>query len=176
MNPYSEIREFKLIQASVIVIFLYETVQLRVGDITVSAIAVPRLIRVFNEFQWLGAALLWAAPRDEVVMGEHRAGIGRRRAIERMAYFILELGQYRQSVGMAKDTKFECPLSQYLLADSLGLTAIHTNRILRQLREQGLITLEAHHVIVDDVKGLRKLAGFDSGQLDQPRPLVKIDD
>jgi CRP-like cAMP-binding protein len=147
-----------------------------VSDVTVSAIAVPRMIRVFNELPRLAAALLWAVSRDEAVMVEHLVGIGRRSAIERMAHFFLELGQRLQLVGMASDTKFECPLNQYLLADALGLTAIHVNRVLRQLREQGLITLKAHHVVIDDMKGLTKLAGFDNAYLDQPRPWAKIED
>lgn len=147
-----------------------------VSDVTVSAIAVPRMIRVFNELPRLAAALLWAVSRDEAVMVEHLVGIGRRSAIERMAHFFLELGQRLQLVGMATDTKYECPLNQYLLADALGLTAIHVNRVLRQLREQGLITLKAHHVVIEDLKGLMKLAGFDNAYLDQPRPWAKIDD
>lgn len=147
-----------------------------VSDVTISSIAVPRMIRVFSDFPRLGAALLWAVSRDEAVMVEHLVGIGRRSAIERAAHFFLELGQRLELVGMASDTKFECPLNQYLLADALGLTAIHVNRVLRQLREQGLITLKAHHVVIDDVKGLKKLAGFDNAYLDQPRPWAKIED
>jgi hypothetical protein len=54
---------------------------------------------------------------------------------------------------MASDTKFECPLNQYLLADALGLTVIHVNRVLRQLREVGLISLKSHHVVIDDEIG-----------------------
>ena len=146
------------------------------SDVTISPIAVPRMIRVFSDFPRLGAALLWAVSRDEAVMVEHLVGIGRRSAIERVAHFFLELGQRLELVGMASDTKFECPLNQYLLADALGLTAIHVNRVLRQLREQNLITLKAHHVVIDDVKGLKKLAGFDNAYLDQPRPWAKIED
>jgi len=93
---------------------------------------------------------------------EHLVGIGRRSAIERMAHFFIELGQRRQLVGMASETKFECPLNRYLMADALGLNAIHVNRVLRQLREQQLITLKADHVVIEDVKGLMKLAGFDN--------------
>jgi len=146
-----------------------------VSDVLVSTIAVPRMIRLFTEFPRLGAALLWAVSRDEAVMVEHLVGIGRRSAIERMAHFFLELGQRLQLVGMATETKFECPLNQYLLADALGLTAIHVNRVLRQLREQGLITLKEHHVVIEDPKGLMKLAGFDNAYLDQPLPWAKID-
>ena len=77
---------------------------------------------------------------------------------------------------MATGAKYECPLNQYLLADSLGLTAIHVNRVLRQLREKGLITVRDHHVVIEDVKGLMKRAGFDNAYLDQPRPWAKIED
>jgi hypothetical protein len=48
--------------------------------------------------------------------------------------------------------------------------------VLRQLREQGLITLKQHHVVITDVKGLKELAGYESDYLDQPLPWAKIDD
>jgi CRP-like cAMP-binding protein len=146
-----------------------------ISDVEVSAIAVPRMIRVFNEFPRLGAAMLWAVSRDEAVTVEHLVGIGRRSAIERLAHFFLELGQRLQLVGLASETEFECPLNQYLLADSLGLTAIHVNRVLRQLRERGLITLKEQYVVIKNLKGLVKLAGFDDGYLDQLSAL-RVDD
>jgi CRP-like cAMP-binding protein len=142
----------------------------------VTPISVKRIIAIFNEFPRLGAAILWSISRDEAVVVEHLVGIGRRSAIERIAHFFLELGQRLQLVGMATDTRFECAINQYLLADALGLTAIHVNRVLRQLRERGLITVQKHLVIINDVKGLVQLAGFDSSYLDQPRPLIEVDD
>ena len=146
-----------------------------ISDVEVTSIAVTRVIKVFSDFPRLGAALLWAVSRDEAVTVEHLVGIGRRSAIERMAHFFLELGRRLQLVGMASNTQYECPLNQYLLADALGLTAIHVNRVLRQLRERKLITLKAHHVVIDDVKGLMRLAGFDDAYLDQPLPWAKLD-
>ncbi len=131
--------------------------------------------KVFSEFPRPGAALLRAVSRDEAVKVEHLVGIGRRSAIERVAHFFMELGQRLQLVGLATESKFECPLNQYLLADALGLTAIHTNRVLRELREKGLITVREHHVVIDDVRGLIELAGYDSAYLDQPRPWVDLD-
>ena len=86
------------------------------------------------------------------------------------------MGQRLQLVGLASETEFECPLNQYLLADSLGLTAIHVNRVLRQLRERGLITLKEQYVVIKNLKGLVELAGFDDGYLDQLLPLPRVDD
>ncbi len=140
------------------------------SDAVVSPVPVRRMTEVFKEFPRLAMAVLWAASRDEAMVVEHLVGIGRRSAIERVAHFFLELGQRLQLIGMATETKFECSLNQYLLADAVGLTAIHVNRVLRRLRELGLITVKAHHVVIDDVKGLMKLAGYDSSYLDQPRP------
>ena len=57
------------------------------------------------------------------------------------------------------------PLSQYVIADALGLTAIHVNRVLRQLREQKLLTIRKGKVHIHDLNKLRKLAGFQGGYL-----------
>ena len=62
---------------------------------------------------------------------------------------------------------YACPLNQYVLADALGLTAIHVNRILRQLRERGLLTFRDGRVTFHDLRGLSLLAGHHSGYLDQ---------
>lgn len=146
------------------------------SDSVVSSFSVKRLMQIFGEFPRLGAAMMWAVSRDEATLVEHLVGIGRRSAIERVAHFFLELGQRLHLVGLATDTRFECPLNQYLLADALGLTAVHINRVLRQLREQGLITLKDQRVVIDDLKGLMKLAGYDGGYLDQLRPVTEFDD
>jgi len=73
---------------------------------------------------------------------EHLVSIGRRSAIERTAHFFMELAERLSLIGLATEAEFKCPLSQYLLADALGLSAIHINRVLRQLREQDLLTLQ----------------------------------
>ena len=68
-------------------------------------------------------------------------------------------------VGLATKAEFQCPLSQFVLADALGLTAIHVNRVLRELRERGLLVLRKGIVRIHDLNRLRKLAGFQGGYL-----------
>ncbi|MQX38627.1 Crp/Fnr family transcriptional regulator, partial [Roseospira navarrensis] len=121
--------------------------------------------QIFQDFPRLATAIMWGASRDEAMVVEHLVNIGRRSAIERTAHFFLELGQRLALIGHVTNNGFACPLNQYVLADALGLSAIHVNRILRQLRERGLITLKAQQVIILDLAGLEKLAGFDSGYL-----------
>lgn len=132
----------------------------------VSEVPAGTMMQIFHDLPKLGAAILWAASRDEAIAVEHLVNIGRRSAIERMAHFFLELGDRLQLVGLASPAGFECPLNQQVLADALGLSAIHVNRVLRQLREQGLITLRARQVVIHDPAALRRLAGYDSAYLD----------
>ncbi len=134
-------------------------------DAVVSTVDGTRMLDAFSEFPRLGAAILWAASRDEAMVVEHLVSIGRRSAIERTAHFFMELAERLNLIGLATTAAFECPLNQYVLADALGLSAIHVNRVLRQLRERGLITVNRGTVIIHDLKGLRSLSGFRGGYL-----------
>ena len=77
----------------------------------------------------------------------------------------MELAERLTLVGLATETEFACPLSQFVLADALGLTSIHVNRTLRELREMKLLTLRRRTVTIHDLPGLRNLAGFQGGYL-----------
>ena len=134
-------------------------------EAVVSPVEGAHIERCFTEFPRLGTAFLWATSRDEAMVVEHLVSIGRRSAIERTAHFFMELAERLSLIGLATEAEFKCPLSQYLLADALGLSAIHINRVLRQLREQDLLTLQKGIVRIHDLGGLRNLAGFQGGYL-----------
>jgi CRP-like cAMP-binding protein len=138
-----------------------------ITDALVSIVPSQRITSLFHDRPRLGAAILWAASRDEAMTVEHLVNIGRRSAIEGMAHLILELYERLQLVGLATPTGFDCPLNQHAFADALGLSAIHVNRTLRQLRERGLITLSGHRLVIHDPEKLRELAEYDSSYLDQ---------
>ena len=131
----------------------------------VSSVDSAGMLQTFSEFPRLGAAILWAASRDEAMVVEHLVSIGRRNAIERTAHFFMELGERMLLVGLSAETEFECPLTQYVLSDALGLSAIHVNRVLRQLRELRLLTVQHGTATIHDLPGLRKLSGFQGGYL-----------
>jgi len=116
---------------------------------------------------------MWAASRDEAMVVEHLVSIGRRDAAERMAHFFLELASRLIQVGMGSKTGYACPLSQYLLADALGLSAVHVNRVLRQLREAGMVTFRDGVVTIHDYERLCAFAQFDPAYLDEMGPLLK---
>jgi CRP-like cAMP-binding protein len=134
-------------------------------DAVVSPVEGAHILESISEYPRLGAALMWAASRDEAMVVEHLVNIGRRNAIERTAHFFMELAERLSLVGLATEAEFKCPLSQFVLADALGLTAVHVNRVLRQLRERDLLTLQLGNVKIHDLNRLRKLAGFQGGYL-----------
>ena len=136
-------------------------------EAVVAEVPAARMLEVLRAAPRLGEALLWAASRDEAMVVEHLAGIGRRDATERTAHFLVELGLRLELAGLGTSSSYPCPLSQYVLADVLGLTAIHVNRVLRRLRERGLATFQGGRVEVHDPTKLRALAGHHGGYLDQ---------
>ncbi len=143
-----------------------------VTDIEVSEVRVKDLLNIFAQNLRLATAVLWAASRDEAMVVEHLVNIGRRSAMERMAHFLLELGSRLTLVGVGSKAGYDCPLTQYHLADALGLTAVHVNRVLRQLRESGLLTFRNGVVTFDDYHRLATLVDFDPAYLDQTGPLL----
>jgi CRP-like cAMP-binding protein len=144
-----------------------------VTKVEASEVIMGDLLDAFARTPRLATAVLWAASRDEAMVVEHLVGIGRRNALERMAHFLLELGARLMLVGLGTKAGYACPLSQYMLADALGLSAVHVNRVLRQLREMGLVTFQRGHVTIDDFAGLVALADFDKAYLDHDGPLLR---
>jgi CRP-like cAMP-binding protein len=134
-------------------------------DAVVSSMEGTHILKCVTEFPRLGAALLWAASRDEAMVVEHLVNIGRRNAIERTAHFCMELAERLSLIQLTNEIEFKCPLSQVVLADALGLTAIHVNRVLRELRDKQLVTVRQGTVRIHDLDRLRKLAGFSGGYL-----------
>lgn len=144
-----------------------------ITEVQTSEVSAAQLIDAFTRSPRLAAAVLWAASRDEAMVVEHLVDLGRRTALERTAHLLLELGTRLRLVGLATRTEYRCPLTQYLLADALSLSAIHVNRVLRQLREDGLLTFRRGCVTFDDFDGLVTLANFDRSYLDQDGPLIR---
>ena len=141
-------------------------------EIEAAEVLTKDLLDAFALTPRLATAILWAASRDEAMVVEHLVGIGRRAADARMAHFLLEMGSRLMLVGLGSKAGYDCPLTQYHLADALGLSAVHVNRVLRQLREDGLLTFRDGRVAFDDLESLAALAEFDPAYLDHNGPLL----
>ncbi|QUS35102.1 Crp/Fnr family transcriptional regulator [Falsirhodobacter algicola] len=115
----------------------------------------------------VATAILWAIARDGALLTEHLVNLGRRNPQARTAHMLLELSDRLSYVGLGNADEYHCPLSQYLLADALGLTAVHLNRVLRQLREDGLVSFRRNLVTIHDRARMMEFAGYHPGYLDQ---------
>ena len=141
-------------------------------DATFFRAEAAQIRRTFEDFPHLGAALLWATSRDEAMVVEHLVSIGRRSAIARTSHFFLELYDRLKLVGLTIDHEFKCPLNQNVLSDAIGLSTIHVNRILRQLRERNLMTYQNHKVTIHNPAALKALAGYENPDGD---PIILYD-
>jgi CRP-like cAMP-binding protein len=144
-----------------------------VTDIEVTEVLVADFMTALADTPRLAIAVFWATSRDEAMVVEHLINIGRRDAAVRVAHFLLELGARLALVGLGSKAGYACPLTQYLLADALGLSSVHVNRVLRQLRDKGMVTFRDGFVTFDDYGRLTEFAGFDPEYLDQIGPLLK---
>ncbi len=87
--------------------------------------------------------------------------LGRLTAIERIVHLLLELGERLEAIGAGTMARFPLPVSQELLADTLGLTTVHINRTLKMLRRDGVLIWEAGHVNIADPNRIAGLVHFD---------------
>ena len=113
----------------------------------------------------LRAALQRQRRREQSIQREWAVSLGRRSASERVAHLVCELHQRLDSGSDAHSLTIEMPLLQADLADAVGLTPIHVNRMLQQLRGLGLISSGRNCITISDLPALRRLACFDETYL-----------
>jgi CRP-like cAMP-binding protein len=109
---------------------------------TVDAEPILAMVRA-EQAPGLLRALAAAARVDETRQLDQVVRLGRQTAYERVAHFLLELHERLTVVGVGDRHRFPLPLTQELLADTLGLSIVHVNRTLQQLRRDGLIELRS---------------------------------
>lgn len=110
--------------------------------------------------------LLWRSTLiDAAINREWIVSVGARSAAVRLAHLFCEMFTRLQRVGLTNGNRFPFPVTQVDLADATGLTAVHANRMLRQLREQGLVEFRQGVAELYDWDALRRFATFDPGYL-----------
>ncbi len=155
--------------------FLLKRLDHNVGALTPVRVAyVPhdRLAQITAEEPHLSRLLWLSTLMDSAIQREHILSMGRRPALARVGHLLCELYTRLKLIGHADESGFSLPLTQLDLADATGLTAIHVNRMLRQLREQGILTFRGGRVEIQDWLRLSRMSDFDPAYLyleHQPR-------
>jgi CRP-like cAMP-binding protein len=119
-----------------------------------------RLAELYENHAGLAFDVTWLAAREERMLDEHLLSLGRRTAIERAAYLIAFLHSRATDVGMNGGPGVTLPITQIHVADTLGLSIVHTNKTLRKLADRKLIRWADRSCQVLDVDGLQEIAGW----------------
>ena len=86
--------------------------------------------------------------------------VGRREAYNRMAHVLCEMLTRLRAVGLVEDHACVLPITQGEFADALGLTAVHVNRVVQQMRAEGLVVIKGSRLIIPNWDGLKEAGEF----------------
>ena len=112
------------------------------------------------------AAIFWRDTLiDAGIFREWMIGLGRRSSFQHVAHLFCELYLKLQAVRLAGNYHCPLPLTQVDMADALGLTSVHVNRVLQDMRGKALITLRSNTLVIEAWDELLRVSEFDSTYL-----------
>lgn len=135
------------------------------NNLRLAAVDPRRVIEVYQKFPILASGLSWCTAREFAILGDQAMRLGRLPAKSRLAHLLLELWHRLELIGDNDGKWLEMPMTQSDLADTLGLSLVHTNRSLRDLRQSGLITMSRDFIKLENIDALVKMAEFNPDHL-----------
>ncbi|SFZ85807.1 cAMP-binding domain of CRP or a regulatory subunit of cAMP-dependent protein kinases [Devosia enhydra] len=140
---------------------------------TTASITRDRLLSLVNTRPRLSRALWWSTLVEDAILREWLVNVGQRAAIERVSHLLCELYLRLEAVGLAADGRLELPVTQSELGDALGLSTVHINRTLRELRGQGLLETNGKSYFIRDLARLARVGIFSPDYLRVGRDLLE---
>lgn len=131
----------------------------------VATVARPQMEKLIAASSRLTHAFWRSQLIDEATLRAWIVSMGRRGSVERVAHLMCEIYVRARNIGLANGARIEFPLTQIVLADALGLTPVHVNRVLRKLRLAGAMEIGKGTLILADPAALARIAGFDDNYL-----------
>src|SRR6202022_3621958 len=149
-------------------VFILKRMDHSIGAVTASKVATispENVLRLTNNYPNLTRALWWSTLVEEAVAREWIVNVGQRNALERMAHLFCELLYRFRAVDLNQGLSCTLPLTQVELAETLGLSSVHVNRTLQELRRQKLITLDGGTLTIQSLRALEDLSFFNADYL-----------
>jgi len=131
-----------------------------------------KLWDLYRDYPTLAFDVTWLAAREEQILDEHLLSVGRRTAMERLAYLLLVVFQRAEEVGLAKGNTIQIPFTQQHVADMLGMSLVHTNKTLRRLTATKAIRWKERRFELLDRDALAKLATYEPLPQRARRPFI----
>ena len=159
-------------------VFILREMDHSIGSIT--DVAIADLSREFfeeisAEYPRIVTALWWESLVDAAIQREWTLNLGQRTALERMAHLLCELFFRLRLAGLTNDDSCDFPLTQADLADASGLSKVHVNRTLQELRSANLIVLKGRTLVVPDLRRLMEAGLFNANYLHMEREGRQLD-
>ena len=139
-----------------------------ITDLRMNVCSLDAYVQLCYRHPQFGLALSWIAVQEATTYAEHVIDVGRRTPIERLSHFLIELHARLKAVGRAEKARFTLPFSQEVIADVLGLSVPHLNRMMQQLRAEKLIADSERVIEFLDSAAIQTLAHY------QPQALAPI--
>jgi CRP/FNR family transcriptional regulator, anaerobic regulatory protein len=115
--------------------------------------------------------ITWLASREEQMLDDHLVSVGRRSALERTAYVLLQLFVRAEEAGLVDNNVVQFPFTQQHLADTLGMSLVHTNKTLKRVLQSKAVRWEQRKFEMIDRAALIEIAG-DGVKKRLPRPFI----
>lgn len=140
-------------------------------DVTLCVFERDRIMELFRRHPDLGYDLTWIAAREERILDEHLLSIGRRSALERAAYLLSFLFYKVSALSPKNDIEITIPITQQHVADTLGLSIVHTNKTLKKLSARGAIKWLDRGCVVKKAESLTTIANWEP-ETEKRRPFI----
>lgn len=136
-----------------------------ITPVTISAVSRQTFDEVTLNHPRITQALWWESLVAAAIQREWTVNLGQRTATERMSHLLCELFLRLQAVNLVKDNSCDFPITQAELADATGLSAVHVNRTLQELRSSGVIELKSKTLTIPDLNALMRVSMFNTNYL-----------
>lgn len=140
-------------------------------DVVLCMFPRERLWELHRDHPTLAFDLTWLCAREERMIDEQLLSVGRRTAMERTAYLLLHLFTRAKHLGLAEGGAVPFPLTQKHIADTLGMSLVHTNKTLQRLRRSKALHWDRTHLHVLDPSALAAIAQYDAPD-NETRPFI----
>ena len=145
-------------------IFILDRMDHSIGLLTDAKLAfIPKetVIGLTDRCPQIARGFWWSTLVDEAILRHWLLNLGQREAYDRIAHLFCELWDRLTQVGLRSGNLIEVPLTQEQLGDTMGLTSIHINRMIKRMRDEGLIEVQNKRLRILDIEHLREVAGYD---------------
>jgi len=131
-----------------------------------------KLWDLYSGYPALAFDITWLAAREEQMLDENLLNVGRRTAVERAAYLLLHLFTRAEEIGLVKANTVALPFTQQHVADTLGMSLVHTNKTLKRLTATRTLRWKDRTLELLDREGLMRLARYEAPAQRAKRPFI----